>query len=63
MSPEEAREYKELESQASSLREDADQIRMQLEQLQKEKDVYNKDIAGSQVKNKSSICTHRYCIY
>ncbi|GBP68084.1 Intraflagellar transport protein 74 homolog [Eumeta japonica] len=50
MSPEQKAQYTELEANAANLREETDQIRLQMEQLQKEKDELNKDIAGSQIK-------------
>lgn len=49
MTAEQKEQYKELEATAENLREEVEQSRNQLEQLQKEKMMLNKDISGSQV--------------
>ncbi|KPI95083.1 Intraflagellar transport protein 74-like [Papilio xuthus] len=50
MSPEQRKQYNELEGTAAALREEAEQARIQIDNLTKEKEEFNKEISMSQIK-------------
>ncbi|XP_014356504.2 intraflagellar transport protein 74 homolog [Papilio machaon] len=50
MSPEQRKQYNELEANAAALREEAEQARTQIDNLTKEKEEFNKEISMSQIK-------------
>ncbi|XP_039759620.1 intraflagellar transport protein 74 homolog [Pararge aegeria] len=50
MTSEQKEQYSELEATASALREEAEQSRMQIDHLNREKEEFAKEISGSQIK-------------
>ncbi|XP_053619883.1 intraflagellar transport protein 74 homolog [Plodia interpunctella] len=50
MTPEQKDQYNDLESTAASLRDEVEQARTQLDHLNREKEEFNKEISGSQIK-------------
>ncbi|KAJ0182326.1 hypothetical protein K1T71_001695 [Dendrolimus kikuchii] len=50
MTQEQKDQYNELESTAAALREEVEQTKIQIDQLNREKEEFTKDIAGSQIK-------------
>ena len=49
MTPEQKEQYNELEATASALREEVEQMRQQIDHLNREKEEFVKEISGSQV--------------
>lgn len=49
MTPEQKDQYGELEATAAALREEVEQARTQIDNLNREKQEFNREISGSQV--------------